>query len=80
VRVADQSMVIPVQALLEANDREAGVFVLDPGSHAVRRVTIEIGQMSGGHIEVLKGLPADAQVVVEGAAFLENGETVRVLS
>ena len=73
-------MVIPVQALLEANDKEAGVFVLDPGTDRVRRVSIQLGRMSGGRIEVLAGLEPGAQVVTEGAAFLENGETVRVAS
>ena len=72
--------VIPVQALLEANDKEAGVFVLDPGTRVVHRVNIQIGRMSGGRIEVLDGLERGAQVVTDGAAFLENGETVRVAS
>jgi RND family efflux transporter MFP subunit len=70
--------VIPVQALVEANDREAGVFVLDPTRHLVHHLTIQIGRMIGGQIEVLGGLGADAEVVTDGAAFLENGETVRV--
>jgi len=70
--------VIPLQALVEANDKEAGVFIMDPASHTVRRVTIQIGRMSGTRIEVLDGLPAGAQVVTDGAAFLENGDTVRV--
>jgi hypothetical protein len=67
-----------VQALIEANDKEAGVFVLDPEHHLVHLVTIQIGRMSAGQIEVLGGLSADAQVVTDGAAFLENGETVRL--
>jgi RND family efflux transporter MFP subunit len=75
-----QVQVIPVQALLEANDREAGVFVLDEAAHEVHRVSIQIGRMSAGQIEVLKGLSADAQVVTDGAAFLENGERVRVVA
>ncbi len=70
--------VIPVQALIEANDKEAGVFVLDPAHQVVHRVSIQIGRMNGGMIEVLDGLAADAQVVTDGAAFLENGEVVRV--
>jgi membrane fusion protein, multidrug efflux system len=70
--------VIPVQALIEANDKEAGVFVLDPKLLVVRRVSIQIGRMNAGQIEVLDGLAADAQVVTDGAAFLENGESVRV--
>jgi RND family efflux transporter MFP subunit len=72
--------VIPVQALLEANDKEAGVFVLDAGDQVVHRVSIQIGRMNGGQIEVLNGLTAGAQVVTDGAAFLENGEKVRVLN
>jgi membrane fusion protein, multidrug efflux system len=70
--------VIPVQALIEANDKEAGVFVLDPKRLVVHRVSIQIGRMNAGQIEVLDGLAADAQVVTDGAAFLENGESVRV--
>ncbi len=72
--------VVPVQALLEANDREAGVFVLDEASQVVHRVSIQIGRMSGGRIEVLRGLTAGEQVVTDGAAFLENGEKVRVVA
>jgi RND family efflux transporter MFP subunit len=72
--------VIPVQALLEANDKEAGVFVLDEAAHDVHRVSIQIGRMNGGRIEVLSGLGVGAQVVTDGAAFLENGEKVRVVN
>jgi multidrug efflux pump subunit AcrA (membrane-fusion protein) len=75
-----QVQVIPVQALLEANDKEAGVFVLDEEAQEVHRVSIQIGRMSAGRIEVLNGLSAGAQVVTDGAAFLENGEKVRVVA
>jgi RND family efflux transporter MFP subunit len=75
-----QVQVIPVQALLEANDKEAGVFVLDEAVQEVHRVSIQIGRMNAGQIEVLNGLTAGAQVVTDGAAFLENGERVRVVA
>jgi RND family efflux transporter MFP subunit len=75
-----QVQVIPVQSLLEANDKEAGVFVLDAAGHDVHRISIQIGRMNGGRIEVLSGLPTGAQVVTDGAAFLENGERVRVVN
>jgi membrane fusion protein, multidrug efflux system len=77
---AGQVKVIPVQALLEANDKEAGVFVLDEAAHDVHRVSIQIGRLSAGRVEVLDGLASDAQVVIDGAAFLANGEKVRVLN
>ncbi|HUO95968.1 MAG TPA: efflux RND transporter periplasmic adaptor subunit [Steroidobacteraceae bacterium] len=70
--------VVPLQALIEANGNEASVFVLDAGRRAVRRVTIRIGRISGGAVEVLDGLETGAEVVTDGAAFLENGEAVRV--
>jgi membrane fusion protein, multidrug efflux system len=75
---AATGQIIPVQALLEANDKEAGVFVLDPGQPVVHRVTVQIGHMHHGDVEIKGGLTADAQVVIDGAAFLDNGDTVRV--
>ena len=70
--------ILPVQALVEANGDEASVFVLDPARRIVRRVTIHIGRMSGGEVEVRDGLEPGAEVVIDGAAFLENGEAVRI--
>jgi multidrug efflux pump subunit AcrA (membrane-fusion protein) len=75
---AASGKVIPVQSLLEANDEEAGVFVLDPATRRVRRVKIQIGRMSLGQIEVIDGLEPGALVVTDGAAFLENGDNVLV--
>ena len=71
---------VPLQALIEANDKEAGVFVLNPDQKTVRRVTLQIGSMSGGRVEVLAGLPPGALVVTDGAAFLQNDEAVRVVA
>jgi membrane fusion protein, multidrug efflux system len=70
--------IVPVQALVEASGNEASVFVLDSTRRIVRRVTIRIGRMSGGEVEVLDGLAPGAEVVIDGAAFLENGEAVRI--
>ena len=70
--------VVPVQALVEANGSEAAVFVVDPLHAIARRVTIHIGEMSGGEVEVLDGLAPGCLVVIDGAAFLENGERVRI--
>jgi RND family efflux transporter MFP subunit len=77
---AGAALVIPLQALLEANDKEAGVFVFDESGQTVHRVSVQIGRMNAGRIEVLSGLPAGALVVTDGAAFLENGEHVRVVA
>ncbi len=75
---AARTAVVPVQALVEANGSEASVFVLDAGRRAVRRTTIRIGRIAGGQVEVLDGLTPGTEVVIDGAAFLENGDSVRI--
>jgi RND family efflux transporter MFP subunit len=70
--------VVPVQALVEANGSEASVFVYDAAHSIVRRVSIQVGRLSGTDVEVLGGLEPGALVVTDGAAFLENGEAVRI--
>lgn len=71
--------VVPVQALLEANGDEASVFVVDLASHRARRVAVRIGRLSGERVQILDGLSAGDPVVVAGAAFLADGDVVRVV-
>ena len=75
---AAATMVIPVQALVEANGGEASVFVLGTDHRTVRRLTIRIGRMGGDRVEVLAGLEPGSLVVIDGGAFLEDGQAVRV--
>ncbi len=70
--------VLPISALVEANGSDASVFVLDAGRPVVHRVAIRIGRLHGGAVEVLDGVATGDRVVVDGAAFLVNGESVRV--
>jgi RND family efflux transporter MFP subunit len=70
--------VVPVQALVEANGEDASVFVYDATHSIVRRVAIRVGRLGGTAVQVLGGLEPGALVVIDGAAFLENGETVRI--
>ncbi len=77
-RDAPLGRVVPVTALIEASGNEASVFVFDPARKVVNRVAIHIGHLADGAVEVLDGLPLGTQVVIDGAAFLENGETVRI--
>ena len=54
------------------------VVIVDAESTARPR-RIETGGKDGGYVEVRKGLEAGAQVVVEGAGFLGDGDKVRVV-
>jgi RND family efflux transporter MFP subunit len=72
------AIAVPLQALLEANGDRAYVFVLDPAKNTVKRVAIRTGRLAEQHIEVLSGLQPGEPVVIDGAAFLADGETVRL--
>jgi RND family efflux transporter MFP subunit len=45
----------------------------------VTQVKVQTGRLSGERLEVLSGLKPDARVVVSGGAFLNHGDTVRVV-
>ncbi len=72
--------VVPVSALIEANGNEASVFVFDPARSIVHRVTIRLGRLHDRDVEVVDGLAAGAEVVIDGAAYLANGEAVRLVA
>lgn len=57
---------------------QAYVLVLDHTSH-VHRIDIQLGGRDGDWVEVTSGLSAGQRVVGSGAAFLQDGEEVRVL-
>jgi RND family efflux transporter MFP subunit len=75
---AATARVIPLSALVEANGSEASIFVLDPQRRLVHRVVIRIGRLRDGAVEILDGVAAGTEVVVDGAAFLADGEAVRI--
>jgi len=72
---------IPVEALLEADGNRAQVFIVarrEEGAVA-ERVEVRIGRLVRDRIEVLGGLSGGEQVVTEGATWLRDGQTVRVI-
>ncbi|HEU0226024.1 MAG TPA: efflux RND transporter periplasmic adaptor subunit [Steroidobacteraceae bacterium] len=75
---AESVAVVPVTSLLEADGREATVFVV-AGSGVAKRVAVRTGRLLGERIEVLGGLSPGDRVVTEGAAWLDDNDAVRVL-
>ena len=70
---------LPLSSVLEGNGGRAKVFVLDASKKKVKQVSVRTGRLLGNGIEILEGLPADAMIVSEGAAWLSDGDAVRVL-
>ncbi|HEX8391050.1 MAG TPA: efflux RND transporter periplasmic adaptor subunit [Longimicrobium sp.] len=67
---------VPVEALLEADDDSATVFTLAPDGRA-RRMPVRIAFLRGERAAVRGGLDGVAEVVTDGAAYLEDGAAVR---
>lgn len=73
--------VVPVAALLEADGGRAVAFVVARVDEAevARRVELTIGRAVGAQVEVLEGITSGDRVVTDGAAYLRDGEAVRIL-
>lgn len=71
--------VVPLTALLEADSGKAVVFVVDPPQMLARRVVVQTGRFAGDRVEIASGLEPGQRVVIDGASYLQEGDTVRVL-
>ena len=47
-------------------------------TNRIKQTVVQLGQRQGEQIEILSGLPPQARVVVSGAAFLNEGDKVRI--
>ena len=45
----------------------------------VSQLKVTLGRRSGDRVEIASGLPNDARVVVNGGAFLADGDLVKVV-
>ncbi|WP_312821127.1 efflux RND transporter periplasmic adaptor subunit [Brevundimonas sp.] len=70
-----EATVVPTQAILY-RDNKAGVFVVGEGNK-VSFVNVRVLQRSNDQTSV-EGIQAGARVVVEGAGFLNNDDTVKI--
>ncbi len=72
------ALTLPQSAVL-LRDGFSYVFQVGPEGK-VREVKVAVGQRNGDRIAVTGGLDAKANVVAQGAGFLADGDTVRVVA
>jgi HlyD family secretion protein len=73
-----QALTVPQTAVVV---RDGFSYVYTVGAdHKVSQLKVQTGRQSGDRVEVSTGLKADARVVASGGAFLNHGDTVRVVS
>ncbi len=70
---------IPAEALLEANGGEGSVLVLERSGDRARRRTVPLAAVTSRGVLVAGALAVGERVVVEGGAWVVDGQAVRVL-
>jgi membrane fusion protein (multidrug efflux system) len=80
LKIADytnaKAISIPVKAIQQSED---GDYVFINVNGTAKRVAITEGKISNGSAEIKTGLKAGDEVIVDGAADVEEGDKVRVL-
>ncbi len=72
-----QALTVPQSAVVV---RDGFSYVYTVGAdQKVSQLKVQTGRQSAGRVEVTSGLKADARVVASGGAFLNHGDTVRVV-
>jgi RND family efflux transporter MFP subunit len=74
---AAEGHMIPANATLADASGAAFVWKVDPSSMQVRRVPVELGDLSGSQIEVRSGLASGDLIAISGVHHLREGMQVR---
>lgn len=72
--------VLPISSVVTENDGTAALLVFTPtgaDEGIVTRTPVEIEPTGDGHVAIVSGIEPGAEVVVSGAALLEDGASVR---
>ena len=69
---------VPIEAIVEADGERGVVYVLAGDARAERR-DVTIGFSDGRRVGITAGLAGARAVVTDGAAYLDDGDPVRVL-
>ncbi|MFC3716156.1 efflux RND transporter periplasmic adaptor subunit [Luteimonas soli] len=75
---AGNGLTVPAASVVQ-RDGHAYVFTLD-GKNVAHRVRVATGARVGDQVEIVDGLKAGDAVVEQGAGFLGDGDTVRVVA
>lgn len=76
VTLPNQDVAAVLYESVGGTTEQPSVFLLD--GQKARRVSVRLGERHGQWVEVLEGLKVGQEVVVSGAAFLNDGDPVRV--
>jgi RND family efflux transporter MFP subunit len=71
-------VLVPAEALIEARDGKASLYLLAPDSKTVKRTQVGFVSFRGGDA-IVTGLPSGAAVVTAGGGYVSDGAIVTVV-
>jgi len=77
-RIGAPAMLVPIEAVLEADGHEATVFTLSNDRARAERRRVTVADIEGGRVAVTGGLEGATVVLTDGAAYLDDGMAVKV--
>jgi len=75
------SLMVPLSAMVQANDGKYGVFVVsDSNAGRVARLhSVDVGAVNGTDITIVSGLTPGERIITNGANLLKDGQRVEVV-
>ena len=73
------SLVVPVEALVEADKDKAFVYILNADKQSVSKNHIGIGAIYGNDVAISSGLAEGTTIITKGANFLSDKSKVKVI-
>lgn len=68
---------VPIEAVVEGDNKAAWLFTVQ-ADNTVKRQSVQVAFINGDRIALQEPLPAGTRVASTGAAYLQDGETVKV--
>jgi len=73
------ALVVPTQSVVIRDGHTYVLKLSSDGRNKVQRLAVLTGRRQGSEIEIVSGINADDELVVQGAGFLNDGDVVRVV-
>lgn len=67
--------VVPVEAIVEGNGRDAFVFVNNQGK--AKRIPVTVGYLDGPKVLITSGLHSIQTIITSGSAYLTEGSPIK---
>jgi RND family efflux transporter MFP subunit len=75
---SNNSLVLPITAVVEADAQNAFVYIFDANTGKVSKKPVKIGKIYDDTVELISGVNRGEKVVTRGSGFVADGEKVKL--